>query len=100
MYLEPKQFSCMSDSLPLEKERRKQPLRESVKTCLNLYLNKLGNNKPNNLYRMVISETECALLKTVLDYAGGNQSKAAEYLGISRGTFRKKMKECGLSTDS
>jgi Fis family transcriptional regulator len=47
---------------------------------------------------MVVSETEYALFKTVLEYAHGNQSKAAEYLGISRGTFRKKLKQCQLHT--
>ncbi|MBN1377768.1 MAG: hypothetical protein JXA04_00880 [Gammaproteobacteria bacterium] len=86
----------MSESM-FETERRKQPLRASVTTCLKLYLNKLGHNKPSELYRMVITETEYALFKTVLEYTGGNQSKAAEYLGISRGTFRKKMKQCGLN---
>ena len=97
MYLESKQSGGMSDSVSVDTERRKQPLRASVNTCLKLYLNKLGNNKPSNLYRMVLDETEYALLKTVLDYAGGNQSKAAEYLGISRGTLRKKMKQCKIN---
>lgn len=98
MYLEARPVSCMSDTAKIETERRKQPLHSSVTTCLQLYLNKLGQNKPNNLYQMVISETEYALFKTVLEYAHGNQSKAAEYLGISRGTFRKKLKQCQLHT--
>jgi Fis family transcriptional regulator len=97
MYLESKPVSCVSDTKTVETERRTQPLRASVTTCLELYLNKLGQNKPNNLYRMVINETEYALFKTVLEYTGGNQSKAAECLGISRGTFRKKLKQCRLN---
>lgn len=99
MYLEPKPTGSMNDAIQTTTERRRQPLRASVTTCLKIYLNKLGNNKPNKLYRMVINETEYALLKTVLEYTNGNQSKAAEYLGISRGTFRKKMKQCGLDGD-
>jgi Fis family transcriptional regulator, factor for inversion stimulation protein len=33
----------------------------------------------------------------VLDYADGNQSRAADILGINRGTLRKKLKTYGLS---
>lgn len=96
MYLEPKPAGGMNDSVDIENERRRQPLRTSVAVSLKLYLNKLGNNKPSDLYRMVIDETEYALFKTILEYTGGNQSRAAEYLGISRGTFRKKIAQLGL----
>jgi Fis family transcriptional regulator len=37
------------------------------------------------------------LFRVVLDYAEGNQSRAAGILGINRGTLRKKLKELGLS---
>jgi Fis family transcriptional regulator len=39
----------------------------------------------------VIGEVERPLFRTILDYAGGNQSEAAEILGINRGTLRKKL---------
>jgi Fis family transcriptional regulator len=32
----------------------------------------------------------------VLKYAGGNQTRAAEILGLNRGTLRKKLKQYGL----
>jgi Fis family transcriptional regulator len=32
----------------------------------------------------------------VLGYVDGNQSRAAEVLGINRGTLRKKLREYGL----
>jgi len=37
-------------------------------------------------------EVERPLFETVMDYADGNQSEAAEILGINRGTLRKKLK--------
>ena len=77
----------------IKKERRKQSLRSSVEICLQLYLSKLDGDQPSDIYRMVVSETEQALLKTIMQYSEGNQSKAAEYLGITRGTLRKKLKE-------
>jgi Fis family transcriptional regulator, factor for inversion stimulation protein len=33
------------------------------------------------------------LLKIVMKYVKGNQSKASELLGLSRGTVRKKLKQ-------
>ena len=40
----------------------------------------------------MISEVEGPLLKAVMQYTGGNQSRAAEILGINRGTLRKKLR--------
>jgi len=46
---------------------------------------------------MVLREVEEPLLKAVLDYTSGNQLRAADILGINRGTLRKKLKQFGLS---
>jgi Fis family transcriptional regulator len=35
----------------------------------------------------------------VLDYAAWNQSRAADILGINRGTLRKKLKDYGISAE-
>ena len=45
----------------------------------------------------VLREVEEPLFRAVLDYAAGNQSRAAVILGINRGTLRKKLRELGLS---
>jgi Fis family transcriptional regulator len=36
------------------------------------------------------------MLEVVLRQTRGNQTKAAKMLGISRGTLRKKLKQCDL----
>ena len=36
------------------------------------------------------------MFETVMDYAQGNQSRAAEILGINRATLRKKLKHYSL----
>ena len=41
---------------------------------------------------LVMREVEKPLFRTVMEYADGNQSQAAEILGINRGTLRKKLK--------
>jgi len=42
-------------------------------------------------------EVEEPLFRAVLGYAAGNQSRAADILGINRGTLRKKLKNYGIS---
>lgn len=65
---------------------------ECVQRALSNYFSKLGNEEPKALYDMVLGEVERPLLEAMMAYTKGNQSKAAIYLGISRGTLRKKLK--------
>ncbi len=60
------------------------------------YFNTLNGHRPNDLYGLVIGEVEKPLFRTVMNYTRGNQSRAAEMLGINRGTLRKKLKEYSL----
>jgi Fis family transcriptional regulator len=43
-----------------------------------------------------MTEVETPLLMAVLEYTKNNQSKAAEILGLNRGTLRKKLKQYDL----
>jgi Fis family transcriptional regulator len=78
------------------RERRKQPIRRSVQSAIELYLNDLNGHQVNDLYDMVLGEVEPALLNVVMHHVDGNQSHAAEMLGITRVTLRKKLKLYGL----
>ncbi len=51
------------------------------------------------LYDLVLREVEEPLFQAVLDYAEGNQSRAAVILGINRGTLRKKLKQFGMRAE-
>jgi Fis family transcriptional regulator, factor for inversion stimulation protein len=73
-----------------------QPLRACAEAALRQYLSELDGHGVTDLYHLVISEVEHPLLKTVLEHAGGNQSRAAEILGINRSTLRKKLRQHGL----
>ena len=66
------------------------PLRSQVQSALQDYFRQLDGHIPGNLYKLVLQEMEHPLLETVMDYTRGNQSKAAEILGINRSTLRKK----------
>ena len=83
-------------SVPIRRERRKQPIRRSVTSAIELYLQDMNGHEVNDLYHVVLSEVEPAILDVVMNYVEGNQTEAAETLGISRGTLRKKLKTYGL----
>jgi len=77
-------------------ERTKKPLREAIQSALDAYFKDLDGHTPNGLYHMVLAEIEQPLLQTVMKYTRGNQSKAAELLGINRSTLHKKLTQYGL----
>lgn len=73
------------------KRKPKATLNHLVADALEDYFDKLDGDDPSELYDFVISEVEKPLLESTLDYCGGNQSKTAQVLGISRATLRKKL---------
>lgn len=78
------------------RERRRQPLRACVRTALERYFASLDGEDPGGLYDMVMREVEAPLLEVVMREARGNQTRAAEILGISRATLRRKLRAHGL----
>jgi Fis family transcriptional regulator len=83
-------------NVPTRRERRKQPIRRGVTSAIELYLQDMNGHEVNDLYHVVLSEVEPAILDVVMTYVEGNQTEAADMLGISRGTLRKKLKLYGL----
>lgn len=75
------------------------PLSDHIKEIVTAYYkNSLARGiKPKNVYELLISEVELPLIQTTMEYTGGNQSRAANILGINRGTFRKKLAHYGIS---
>ena len=67
-------------------------LQKSVEHAIREYLSDLDGEIPCNLFETVISEIEQPLLQTVLQHCNNNQCKTATFLGINRGTLRKKLK--------
>lgn len=67
-------------------------LSDNIEILLDQYFTDLAGESPGNLYNLVVSNVEKPLLLYVMNYAEGNQSKAAEILGLNRNTLRKKLK--------
>lgn len=71
-------------------------LRECVARAVRRYLADMNGQTPEALYELVLSQVEMPLLQEVLRWSRGNQSKAAQALGMNRATLRKKLATRGL----
>jgi Fis family transcriptional regulator len=71
-------------------------LSDHVRLAMRTYFARLDGHEVTNLYAMVLNEVEKPLIETVLEQCGHNQSKAAQVLGLSRSTLRKKMTQHGI----
>ena len=56
----------------------------------------LEGERPCAIYDMVMNSVEKPLLEIVLHRVSGNQTQAAQLLGVNRNTLRKKMKYYGI----
>ena len=55
----------------------------------------MDGEKPTSIYDMVLKNVEKPMIEMVLAQAEGNQTHAAQMLGINRNTLRKKMQQLG-----
>jgi Fis family transcriptional regulator len=69
----------------------------AINESLDEYFMHLDGQPPHAIYDMVLGCVEKPMLEYILNKVGGNQSKAAEVLGLNRNTLRKKMAQYGLS---
>lgn len=67
------------------------PLEQAVRDQLDRYFEDLGDSAPNDMLAMVNLCVERAVLQVALERTEGNQTRAADMLGITRGTLRKKL---------
>jgi Fis family transcriptional regulator, factor for inversion stimulation protein len=70
---------------------------DTVRESIEQYFHDLKGVAPSAMHDMVIQTVEKPLFEIVLKHAGGNQSKAAEWLGLNRNTLRRKLKDHQLS---
>jgi Fis family transcriptional regulator, factor for inversion stimulation protein len=78
----------------------KEKIDACIRESLEAYFKDLDGVAPHNLYNMMLSCIERPLLDVVMARAAGNQSKAAQWLGMNRNTLRKKLIELELLNGS
>ena len=64
---------------------------DCIRASVEQYFLDLRGAEPDGLHDLVIAAVEKPLLDVVMRQAEGNQSKAAEWLGINRNTLRRKL---------
>ena len=66
---------------------------DCITSNLNYYINSCDGQKISGVYDMVLATIEKPLLDVVMNHCKGNQSAAADFLGLNRNTLRKKLLE-------
>ena len=87
-------MSSLKSSIPVPQSDA--ALRVHVERAMRHYFGQLNGEKPCEVYELVLAEVERPLLSVVLEYTRGNQTKAAQILGLNRATLRKKLKQYDL----
>ena len=75
---------------------RSNEIADSVFRTLDQYFRDLDGEKPAAIYDTVIRNVERPMLEFVLQQAKGNQTVAADMLGINRNTLRRKLTDYDL----
>ena len=74
----------------------KRSLSDCMREAVTHYMQHLDGHDTTDFYWLVLSQVEPSLLEVVMTHMGGNQTKTAEFLGISRSTLRKKLKQYSI----
>ena len=69
----------------------KKHIEACVKDTLEQYFKDLRGAEPHSLHDLIMNTAEKPLLEVVMKQADGNQSKAADWLGVNRNTLRRKL---------
>jgi Fis family transcriptional regulator, factor for inversion stimulation protein len=71
----------------------KKQIDDCIRASVQQYFKDLRGAEPSDLHRLIVDMVEKPLLEVVMQQAEGNQSRAAEWLGINRNTLRRKLTE-------
>jgi Fis family transcriptional regulator len=69
----------------------KKDIDDCIRHSVEQYFKDLRGAEPGALHELFLGAAEKPLLDVVMRHAEGNQSKAADWLGINRNTLRRKL---------
>ena len=69
----------------------KKHIDDCIRSTLEQYFKDLRGTEPSGVHDMILAAVEKPMLEVVMKHAEGNQSKAADWLGINRNTLRRKL---------
>ncbi len=82
--------------LPSAQSRDNKCLSDNVRQSLENYFADLDGHDPSNLYDLFLAQVEKPMFEVVLQVTRGNVTRAAQILGLNRGTLRNRLKKYGL----
>jgi Fis family transcriptional regulator len=96
-----REMSLNAARLPVHEAARETSSQSALSECVSRsvrrYLADIGDTEcSEGLHAMVLREVEGPMLREVMAFHDGNQSRAAAVLGINRATLRKKLSQHGL----
>lgn len=71
-------------------------LGDNVREAMEKYFSDLDGHEPSDLHELIMSQVEKPLIESVIDNSRGNLTRAAQVLGLNRGTLRNRMQKYGL----
>jgi Fis family transcriptional regulator len=71
-------------------------LSKNVRIAVENYFADLDGHEARNIYDLFIEQVEKPMFEVVMQVTRGNITKAAEILGLNRGTLRSRLKKYGL----
>ena len=77
-------------------DARENELSSTVRKVMRQYFKDLDGEKCSGIYDMVVAAVEKPMLEVVMFQAQGNQTRAAQMLGVTRNTLRKKLQQHGI----
>jgi Fis family transcriptional regulator len=87
----------LNNVVSMEQDARQMSnLNVCVREAIENYFADMSGHQTNGLYQLMLNEVERPMLESVLRHTRGNQTQAAQILGINRGTLRKKLRQHGL----
>ena len=87
----PMTLAAHATDLHVVQADRSDPLSKCVQEALATYLHNMDGHDVHDLHRLVIEEVERPLFETVVRHAQGNLTLAAQMLGLTRSTLRKRL---------
>jgi Fis family transcriptional regulator len=96
VHIEPLPAPGFSEKAAVVPLPRRETLEQSVLRSLDQYFSDLDGAQPHALHELVMQAVERPLLKFAVERCCGNQSAAADLLGINRNTLRRKLVDYGL----
>lgn len=80
----------------LSDEHTSECLGSSVRRAMENYFADLDGHEVSNLYELFLAQVEKPMFEVVMQITRGNITRAAEILGLNRGTLRSRLRKYGL----